>query len=103
MLRMENSKRRRLISGLLAVLMLSVMLFSALIIVHEADHDCIGEDCPICACIHQCENTLQQLGSGVTAQFAVVIPAIFIFLLAFLRMTELPQETLVSRKVRLDD
>ena len=30
----------------------------------EENHNCTGEDCPVCACIHQAEQNLKNLGTG---------------------------------------
>jgi hypothetical protein len=57
---------------------------------------------PICACIAQCENTLHQIGDGVAVQAAVIVPVVFMLILAFLLATDFPKETLVSRKARLN-
>ena len=96
-------KNKRLAAGIIAFLMLFIMLFSASFIAIEADHDCTGEECPICACIAQCENTLHQIGDGVAVQAAVIVPVVFMLILAFLLETDFPKETLISRKVRLNN
>ncbi len=94
---------KRVAAGIMGLLMLFIMLFSSFYIAAEADHDCKGEDCPICACIWQCENALHQISTGITSCAAViiffVILPVSIFLFAFL----FPQETPVSRKVRLNN
>ena len=64
---------KRIAAGIMGILMLFIVLFSAFYIAAEADHDCTGEDCPICACIQQCENTLHQIGDGIASQAAVII------------------------------
>ncbi len=97
------TNNRRIAAGIMAFLMLFIMLFSSFFIAIEADHDCTGEDCPICACIAQCENTLHQIGDGITVQIAVIIPVLFMLILAFLFTVDVSQETLVSRKVRLNN
>jgi len=98
----EISKSKRFVSGILAILLLSVMLFSTFYIAHEADHDCTGEGCPICACIQQCQNTLHQIGDGMAMPSAVVLPTIFTLLICLRTITVL-QDTPVSRKVRLNN
>ena len=85
-------KNKRLAAGIIAFLMLFIMLFSASFIAIEADHDCTGEECPICACIAQCENTLHQIGDGVAVQAAVIVPVVFMLILAFLLATDFTSE-----------
>ncbi len=97
------SKHKRITAGILVMFIFFTMLFSAFCIAAEADHDCTGEDCPICACIQQCENTLHQIGDGIALQAAVIIPVIFIFLCISLFTLGLPRETPVSGKVRLNN
>lgn len=96
-------KNKKIAAGIMAFLMLFLVLFSTFFIVIEADHDCTGEDCPICACIAQCENTLHQIGYGIAVQTAVIIPVLFMLILAFLFAADVLQETLVSKKVRLNN
>ena len=48
-------------AAVLAVLLAFIMLFSAVYIDLEADHDCCGEDCMICAQLRACENLLRNL------------------------------------------
>ena len=87
----------------MAFILLVIMLFSTFYIVAETDHVCTGEDCPICACIAQCENILHQLSDGTTGQLAVIFPIIFMLVAAFLLASDFAQETPVSRKVRLNN
>lgn len=97
------SHHKRTAAGTLGLLLLLVMLLSAFFIAAEAGHDCTGEDCPICACVQQCENTLHRIGDGNALLSAVVIPVIFALISAFLFASEPSLETLVSRKVRLNN
>ena len=99
----RKSMNRRIASGLMAFILLVIMLFSAFYIAAETDHVCTGEDCPICACIAQCENILYQLGDGITVQLAVIVPIIFMLVVAFLFASDFARETPVSRKVRLNN
>lgn len=66
------TKKKRIISVVVAVAVFFVMLYSALYIAAEANHDCVGENCPICYQISVCENTLKNLSLAVCAvAFAV--------------------------------
>ncbi len=92
---------RRLAAWLLAVLVLFAVAASLFVVAQEADHNCMGEDCAVCAVIALCRNTLQAL-------FGVLIAAAALF--ACLRFTApvlLPicasfyRETPVILKVKL--
>lgn len=58
-------KSKRLVS-VLALLVAIIMLFSVLYIALEADHDCCGEGCAICAQIQVFEDLLRSLTTAAT-------------------------------------
>ncbi|MBR2834857.1 MAG: hypothetical protein IKE43_03970 [Coriobacteriales bacterium] len=93
----------RITSTIMGLMLVALVLFSSFYLVAEANHDCSGEDCPICECIQQCIQTLQQIGEGAVSLTAAVIPAFACLILVFLPVTLLPQNTLVSNKVRLNN
>ncbi len=97
------SNYKRIAAGIVGIGMLFLVLFSAFCIAAEADHDCTGEDCPICACLRQCENTLHQMGDGTAFQTAVLIPVVFHPVSALLYAVGFPRETPVLQKVRLNN
>lgn len=103
MLHLHTIKIKRMAAGIVAFLMLFIILFSAALIAAEADHDCTGEDCPICACIAQCEDPLNQIGDVLAVQTAVILPVFFMLILACLLADNFTQETPYSRKVRLNN
>ena len=65
------TKQIRAIAAILAGMIAVVILSSSLYIAAEADHDCRGEDCVICAQIAACENTLRELACAAVAVAAV--------------------------------
>ena len=96
-------KKKRIAALLLAVTILFVMLYSALFIAAEADHDCVGENCPICYQINVCQNTLKNLSLAVSA---AAFAAAFTYTLCrgISVCTDYAQSyTLVSLKVKLSD
>ena len=101
MLRRVNSNK--IIAAVMVIMMLLVVLVSASYVAVESGHDCTGEDCPICACINQCENTLRQVGGGVDFQADTVLPVFFILIIAVPASVSLTAETPVSRKIRLNN
>lgn len=99
---MRLPRHKRIMAGIMGILMLLIILFSAFYIAAEADHDCTGEDCPICACIHQCEKTLYQISDGIAVQTAVIIPFVFMLVIPVLFTVCIQHETLISKKIRLN-
>lgn len=97
------TRKNRIVAVLLAVMVLVVMLYSALFIAAEAEHDCVGENCQICYQINVCENTLKNLSLAVCA---VAFAAAFTYTLyrSISACAEVaPSHTLVSLKVKLTD
>lgn len=97
------TKKNRTVAFLICVVFFVVTFFSVLFVVAEADHDCIGEDCPVCACIHHAEQTLNQLGMGIgsaTGWMPVVVT-----LLSFIPCVLRPvaHQTPIGQKVRLNN
>lgn len=86
------------------LLLLFTLLFSVFYIVHEIGHDCSGEDCPVCACIAQCENIVQQIGYAL-----IVATGAFLVFCSLIDGRRLPERntlvylTPVGKKVRLDN
>lgn len=50
-----------------------VLLASAAFIAHNADHDCVGEDCIICAQISFCNSVVRSLSLVVVAVYISAI------------------------------
>ena len=94
-------KKKRIAAILLAVTLLFVILCSAAFIAEEANHDCAGENCPICDQISVCQNILKTFSLAVCA---VALAAAFIYTLRkhiFACTDMVPSYTLVSLKVKL--
>ena len=58
----SNHSTRRFATALLCMVLLTVMLFSCLVVLIEHKHDCAGKECPVCALIDQAEANLTCLG-----------------------------------------
>ena len=84
-----------------------VLVFALLLLVtanlHAADHDCTGDECPVCACAQQCSRLLEQMGRAAAASAAVCPACTFaaaaVCLYLFFRISDTP----ILRKVRLND
>ncbi len=97
----QRSERK--LAGIMVIMLLSALLFSFVFIISEADHECKGDECPVCSCIQLCESVLSNLGLGVISPEFTDIPVFFglLILPAFVFLVR--QETLVSMKIRLDN
>ncbi|MCR5481219.1 MAG: hypothetical protein K6F52_00270 [Clostridia bacterium] len=93
----------RISACVMSVLVVVIMLFSVLYIASEADHDCMGENCPICANLAQFENIIHQAGDDISLQAAAGTVIIIGFVPAIILFSEFHTDTPVSRKVRLND
>ena len=91
------------LAAMLALLLAFVMLFSVLFLALEADHDCCGEDCAVCAQLQLCEDLLRNLFTA-----ALLLLAAWCFR-AVIRALARPDcrfarpHTLIVLKVKLSD
>ena len=94
-------KLRRGFAVILAVLILFSILASFFWIIHETDHDCLGEDCPICSALAVCWKTLTQFSKLflVIAVCSVLIKGVLFLAFAFCRLKS--KITPVSLNVKL--
>ena len=98
-----NTKTKKFFSVAVCILMLFVTFASLFYIVKEENHHCTGEDCPICANLHQAEQILRNVGNG-TITIAAINPMPILFVLLITGQFLLVSGTsLVSQKVRLND
>ena len=98
----KANKARRILAGVLGLALLLALVLCALCIAAEADHDCTGEDCPVCALVHQCENLLRQFGAAAAATALIAAAALLCVSAASYACT-VCRVTPVSRKVRLNN
>ena len=98
-----NTRTKRTFSVAVCILFLFVTFASLFYIVKEENHHCTGEDCPICANIHQAEQTLKNIGNGAIT-IVTVNPVCILFALLIVGQFLLVSDTsLVGQKVRLND
>ncbi len=100
---LRTSGEKRIAAGILCLLLLVIVLFSVSYPAFEADHDCAGEDCAICACIRLCESTFRRFGSVVPVLLTAAVPLLLFFTAAAPLAGAVPLKTPVSGKVRLND
>ena len=95
---------RKIAASLTVMVLLFVMLFSISYVTLESDHDCCGEECPICECLEACGNALRlfRTGAGSVAHAAITTHAIFFVITLVLASAVIGKETPVSDKIRLN-
>lgn len=103
MTRINRLEASRIVAGIIAMLMILGVLFFSFYISSELEHDCLGNDCPICASIQQCENVLHKIGGGIAYAISIILPALLICVSINILSNDLLQETPVSRKIRMND
>ena len=89
--------------GKISLLFAAVLFFlSAIFVPHHIDHECTGEDCPICAVVLLARVNLQNLNfTPEIASFAGRFS--FVSLAFFVPTTIFVFKTLVTEKIRLND
>lgn len=99
----RSSDSGKITAIFLILVVLLFLLVSTYFIAYEADHECTGEDCPVCALLQISENSLRQLGSGVPA--AAAASSLFVLILVMQIFTDesVALPTPVSRKTRLNN
>lgn len=72
---MKNT--RRITAVILTALVLVAVVSSLFAVIHEAHHDCTGENCRICAMIAVCRSTLKAFADAliVTSVFSSLCAA----------------------------
>ncbi len=96
---------RKAVAGFLSLVVLFVISFSICYVALEADHDCCGEDCHICACLDECGNTLQLLRCGYTSALPELSAISYLLIAgaALLLIHVFQKETPVTDKIRLNN
>ncbi len=101
--RISNRNMHNRIALFVCALLLFGMLFSSFFIANEYLHECAGEECPICRTLADCEAFVNQISSGLI----VVIVAFLLLAVAvsagLMFRGFFSFETLVTRKVRLNN
>lgn len=94
---------KRVTAVLTATLLCSAMILSSAFVVLETDHECSGDDCPVCLCIALCNEVLRQLSSAHEAVNTPSALSITFTVLILTAITFAPLATLITLKVKLTD
>ena len=94
---------QRIKAIIIGITMLFVVLFSTFYIAAEVGHDCKSEDCLICVCIQQCENSIRNIECGTVVQTLSILLVVAFLLKQLLYVAHICQPTLITQKVRLNN
>lgn len=97
------AKHKRIAAAILAAALVLVMLGSALFIVEESGHNCIGEGCAICFQLSLCRNMLKGLCLVVPAAAIAAGGAYALRADAHVHGEPDSSDTLVRMKVKLSN
>lgn len=100
---MQNRKINKL-RTVLAVILLVFSIFSVAAISLEKNHQCSGENCPVCFVIAVAEQNLKLL--SLIAVFTVIKISDFSFRKSVLILSKkflIKSNTLISQKIRIND
>lgn len=101
---MLKNVKKQFVATFIVASVVFATAFSSYLLAAEIDHDCTGEDCPICICIESAAASLQQMSSGAAPlEPAIDLLAVFAIELSFALIIWIRPNTLVSCKVRLNN
>ena len=100
-------KKNEAISKFLCMAMIIVIIFVSLAslfyIFSETKHECSGENCPVCACIHHAQQALRNLSSGAAAGQLMTVLFISLFVAFAVHFFVISCDSPVKRRVRLNN
>ena len=98
-----DTKRKRAFSVAVGILFLFVIFASLFYIAEEENHNCTGEDCPICANIHMAEQNIKSLGTGTIVHSTMNLVLLLFLVVVAGQALFVSITSLVSQKIRLNN
>ena len=97
------SKKKRIVTMLIAVLFVIAAVFSAAFVIKEANHKCNHTDCQICQTMQLCIKNLTDLGSKSDDNVGVTVLFYFaLFIIPFVTYI-FSKKTLIDLKTKLSN
>lgn len=97
----DNIKKNAAV--LIGLFLIFITFGSAFYVASESGHTCSADDCPICECVKECANLLRQVGGSILPQISVMSSFLLIVLAKNIQFSIFSQDSLVSKKVRMND
>jgi len=97
-----NKSQKRKVSLLFIIMLLASLCLSVIFVHHHVDHNCEGDECPVCAVIQMAKANMQNLNLGSHIVFQIqhfsLISFYFLLVSAFI-----VSATPVSEKIKLNN
>ena len=98
-------KLKKLLAKLFVVVSTFFVVLSPIVLVEEAHHNCIHDDCPICEVIRIAKENTKQIKVAPTAAVVLIVVALFSLLALAITATckNIDSTTLISLKTKLSN
>lgn len=97
-----NDLKNKYLTLFLSGIITLIMLLSAMYMAEEVHHECSGEECPICECLHICEEILYETEGAEVVLVAAAVTVLIVYMMERGAVYMLLHDTPVSEKVRMD-
>ncbi|MFV0465384.1 MAG: hypothetical protein ACK5ML_04855 [Lachnospiraceae bacterium] len=94
-------KDNRILTIVLAAVLVVTIIFSYMFVIENARHDCSGEDCPICTEIESAIQTISSIKMLSVLPLVAAVICVFTQLCTISRFFFGTEDTLISLKVEL--
>ena len=96
--------KRRLIALSFLIRFVIASLSATILILTQANHNCIGPNCPVCKQIHDVQKLLDRIGRAATIVFVVAVCS-FTTCTTWIKLNffRVHSSTLVSEKIKLNN
>ncbi len=101
---MDKRIKRQKKTALVMCILFIVVTFACLFYIEkELNHECKGEDCPVCACIQQAQQMLKKLSTGMAVSQAAGLIVVAAVSVAFTWSLFIIKNSPIRQKVRLNN
>lgn len=94
-------KQKRTFAVVLAVLCVFTLLFSLSFLAVEQNHECTGEDCPVCQMMAEAHGLLRGMGGSRAFSAFGILLILLAFFIGARSQDSVIFDTLISLKVKL--
>ena len=97
------NRKKSLLTSILCGIFVAVLVVSGALIATHLQHDCPGENCPVCAAISTLEQLLRGMALAAALESALLLAQRALGVCLAARFNGTTAHTLVTLKVKLSD